>query len=123
MNEATLKGIGGWLLVYLLGPGVVGTISLVGTAQILWSALNRLDQTFLVAQIVANVAGIVLIFALKRPLTRWYHVIFNGAIAAYVISGPLDPETIGLFLAALVWAAYWIRSERVQHTFGGRKVA
>ena len=62
-------------------------------------------------------------FTLKKPLTRWYHVAFNGAIAAYVISGPLDPETIGLFMAALIWGAYWMRSERVQHTYGGRRVA
>ena len=109
--------------MYVIGPGIAGTIFLTGTAQILWSALTRGDQAFLVAQIVANVIGIALIFALKQPITRWYHVLFNGVIAAHVISGPLDPENIGLFMAALIWGAYWIRSERVQHTYGGRKVA
>ena len=123
MNELAIKGIGGWLLVYIAGPGIAGTIFLIGTAQILWSALTGMDQLSLVAQIIANVLGILLIFFLRRPLTRWFHVGFNGAVAAYVLTGPRDAETIALFMAALVWGVYWIRSERVQQTFGGRKVA
>jgi hypothetical protein len=123
MSDSLPRGIGGWLLVYVLSIGLAGTIFLLATAQILWTALPGPDRLFLLAQLFSNVVGIVLIFALKRPATRWYHVAFNGVMAAYLFAGPLDPETIGLAFALLCWGAYWIRSERIQNTFGGRKVA
>lgn len=121
-GEEVISGVRGWLLVYVVGPGILGTLFSVATAQILWSVLPSSDQAFLVFEVIANIVGMALIFTLRQPLTRWFHVALNGIVAAYVVNGPLDPETIALFMAALVWGTYWLRSERVQNTFGGRRI-
>ena len=120
--EHAPSGVGGWLLFYALFPTAFG-----GIAFPIWSLLtgNGIEVPVNVAWeallLILNAIGFFLIFFVRRPLTRYFHIGLNATIAIqYLAVGILDSNMRVVFAGLLVfaiWSGYWIRSKRVRETY------
>ncbi len=119
--EKDLVGIKGWLLFYVIGPGILGTLWGV-TDAIIWGISGHPAYRLIFSVLItANVLGLYLIFAVRKPITRTYHIWLNliwAGFWAFTTVELLDwPQGWGAVLALLIWASYWIGSKRVRATY------
>ena len=115
-----LVGIKGWLLFYVIGPGILGTLWGV-TDAIIWGVSGHPAYRLIFSVLItANVIGLYLIFGVRKSITQIYHIWLNFNWAGFwaftaVESG--GPQGWGAVSALLIWALYWIGSKRVRATY------
>ena len=118
--EKDLVGIGGWLLFYVILQ-ILFTLFTVMVA--LYSPdLARSPDFIEGSAIITTVIGLYLIFGVRKPITRIFHIWFNIIWAGYaafitLISGELGPGGLTAVIPALSWMLYWMTSERVWATY------
>ena len=120
-SEKDLVGIKGWLLFYVIGPGILGTLWGV-TDAIIWGISGHPAYRLIFSVLItANVLGLYLIFVVRKPITRTYHIWLNfiwaGYTLIYFIASGLAAFLIVLVPALLIWPIYWVRSKRVRATY------
>jgi len=122
--EKNLVGIGGWLLFYVI-------LQILSTFGVLFTVVGVLTTPdlarspyFFIAgpAIIATVIGLYLIFGVRKPITRIFHIWFNIIWAGYaafitLVSGELGPGGLTAVIPALSWMLYWMTSERVWATY------
>ena len=121
--EKDLVGIKGWLLLYVIGPGILGTLFTVTDVMMYGSPsgipLHPAYWLIFSVFVTGNVIGLYLIFGVRKPITRTYHIWLNfiwASIAAF--TAVVGTRTgWGMVLGLLIWAAYWIGSKRVRATY------
>ena len=115
-----LVGIKGWLLLYVIGPGILGTLWGV-TDAIIWGVSGHPAYRLIFSVLItANVIGLYLIFGVRKSITQIYHIWLNFNWAGFwaftaVESG--GPQVWGAVAALLILALYWIGSKRVRATY------
>ncbi len=118
--ETDLVGIKGWLLLYVIGPGILGTLWGV-TDAVIWGVSGHPAYRLIFSVLItANVLGLYLIFVVRKPITQTYHIWLNFIWAGFwaftaVESG--GPQVWGAVAALLILALYWIGSKRVRATY------
>ena len=118
--ESDLVGIKGWLLLYVIGPGILGTLFTVTDAMIWGVSGHPAYRLIFSVLITANVIGLYLIFGVRKSITQIYHIWLNFNWAGFwaftaVESG--GPQIWGAVAALLILALYWIGSKRVRATY------
>ena len=89
--EHAPSGVGGLLLFYALFPTAFGGIALP-----IWSLLTGdrfgvlLNFAWEVLLLALNVIGFFLIFFVRRPLTRYFHIGLNTTCLLYTSPSPRD---------------------------------
>ena len=115
-----LVSIKGWLLCYVIGPGILGTLWGV-TDAIIWGVSGHPAYRLIFSVLItANLIGLYLIFGVRKSITQIYHIWLNFNWAGFwaftaVESG--GPQGWGAVSALLIWALYWIGSKRVGATY------
>ena len=118
--EKSLVGVKGWLLLYVIGPGILGTLWGV-TDAIIWGIPSHPAYRLIFSVLItANVIGLYLIFGVRKSITQIYHIWLNFNWAGFwaftaVESG--GPKVWGAVAALLILALYWIGSKRVRATY------
>ena len=127
-----MKGIGGWLLVYLVGSLPVQLFYAAGLSGWFFDyPVGLLATIFLV------LAAPLVMVVLKRPAARAWNIaalwvgaglislrilygVVLGEVGALTISTVAILITIKAFAIAwaMVWTMYFLRSDRVAKTFG-----
>jgi len=118
--ESDLVGIKGWLLLYVIGPGILGTLFTVTDAMFWGLSGHPAYRLIFSVLITANVIGLYLIFGVRKSITQIYHIWLNFNWAGFwaftaVESG--GPQVWGAVAALLILALYWIGSKRVRATY------
>ena len=120
-TESDLVGIKGWLLFYVISS-IFGVLLSVSDPTI-WSGIaGPAERYFVGLTVTIQAIGVYLIFYVRKPLTRSYHIWLNLIYAGFIAFGivGLDwpwPQGWGTVLAFLIWASYWIGSKRVRATY------
>ncbi len=118
--ESDLVGIKGWLLLYVIWPGIIGTLQGVTLALIMGSSDFPAYLFVLPVLITANVIGLYLIFRVRKSITQTYHIWLNFILVGFWAFNAVESGGLALWASALgpsIWAAYWIRSKRVRATY------
>jgi len=119
--EKSLVGIKGWLLLYVIGPGILGTLLTVTDALNLTDSGGSHYFPIEIPLAIATVIGLYLIFRVRKPITRTYHIwtnfIWAGYTLIYFIASGLAAFLIVLVPVLLIWPIYWVRSKRVRATY------
>ncbi len=120
--EKSLVGIKGWLLLYVIGPGILGTLLTVTDALNLTDSGGSHYFPIEISLAIATVIGLYLIFRVRKPITRTYHIWLNfiwAGYTAYYFVAVGTPEILLLMFAPLllIWPIYWVRSKRVRATY------
>ena len=113
------RGVRGWLLFYVIGPGVLGSLMILAE---LMAAKGAWYQGYCLTLLSLNVYGVYLIYTSRTTFTRKYHQWFNGGVCAFnvlVMVTVIDDynaavSQAGAALGVLIWWLYWIRSRRVK---------
>ena len=114
--KSVLVGIEGWLFIYTilrsLGAVLVGV-----QLRVFPDVEGRLAGAFSLTLILV---GLYLLIKVRKPITRNYHIGFNGFFAAifgiFAILTPSLPQWLA-FAESFAWVMYWIRSQRVRATY------
>ena len=119
--EKTLVGIKGWLLLYLIGPGFIGTALRIMDVIVGGPPYDGGYLYFYGMLLTATVVGLYLIIYVREKITQtfqiWLHIIWAG-FWAYVSATLLSwPTGWGMVIGFSFWAAYWIGSKRVRATY------
>lgn len=105
------KGIGGWLLLYVIGQGVGLTLILI---SLLFGLLSPSSQITLIP--LAGTTAIAFFFTITRskkaPL--WNKILLWLALILGVIDAT---HVIANSIGTLIWLRYWYVSKRVKNTF------
>ena len=118
--ESDLVGIKGWLLLYVIWPGIIGTLQGVTLTLIMGSSDFPAYLFVLPVLITANVIGLYLIFRVRKSITQTYHIWLNFIWVSFWAFNAVESGGLvvwGSALGPLIWAAYWIRSKRVRATY------
>ena len=125
-TEKSLVGIKGWLLLYVL-VAILGILLVVTTARSLTDPGALYYFSTDVPLAIATVIGLYMIFYVRKPITRTYHIwlsfIWSGEFLIYYIViglAPLLDVLVALVVIVpllLIWPIYWIRSKRVKATY------
>lgn len=131
MKPKKLKGIGGWLIVYLIAL----IISLISFSAVFFTALNyvlispsgQLNPVLVLmgAIIVLHVFSLILILkrsklAIKCNILALWFVVATMIFSAAEVNKIILLNSIEFYLAlgdAIIWSAYFVRSKRVKNTF------
>jgi len=124
--EKDLVGIRGWLLLYVIlqilwALFFAAIITVVGVLTIPDSA--RSSMFFIPGSgIITTVIGLYLIFGVRKPITRifhiWLNIIWAGWLAfSVVVSGGLGPGLLTAVIPSMIWVLYWTTSKRVWATY------
>ena len=121
-DNSAPRGVGGLLLFYALFPAFLG-----GVVLPIWLVTQTSDfglHYVVVREVILlalNVIGLNLIYFVRRPITRYFHICLNAAIGTElivigVISSDLRAMVTGV-IVLLIWSGYWFRSRRVRATY------
>lgn len=119
--EESLIGIKGWLLLYVIGPGFIGTAWGIKEA-IVWGPLLGGGYLYFCGMLLtANVVGLYLIMYVREKITQtyqiWLNIIWAGSYAFFSATLLSWPTGWGTVIGFSIWAAYWIGSKRVRATY------
>ena len=119
--KKNVAGIEGWLLLYMLGPGIVGTLWALIDAIMLGVAGPAAYRLIYGALLVANYFGVFMILVVWKPITRTYHIWLNIISAGFIVFTIVEivdwRGSSGVVIGVLIWASYWIMSKRVRATY------
>jgi hypothetical protein len=133
------RGIGGWLLLYCLYITVLGPLIVLGLIA-RWMSLRNLgtpDASYLLEAVRVLYGGVVGVFLLmSKPVSLYLLKIYFGMIGAILLLAILRLASVALqthktiFMMpqftsslmsaayAILWFAYFRKSERVRNTYG-----
>ncbi len=139
-----LKGIGGWLILFLIGRFASAAMETYYLFQLIAQARGSYFSdagtslyVILVILILGHIgleASIITLMFLKKMLFRIMFIINVAYIVMVTIGYPLitsgilgthfvlDPTAISSFVAAIPWTIYLFVSRRVKNTFAGKPV-
>ncbi len=121
--EKSLIGIRGWLLFYVIKEILFILVAVVDVLIHPALAVARSPIFFIAAwATIAAVIGLYLIFGVRKPITRIFHIWFNIIWAGWlafitVVSGELGPGGLTAVIPSLIWVLYWMTSKRVWATY------
>ena len=112
-----LVGIRGWLFFYTILRSLGAAVFF--TTQ--WRFIPDVEERLAgILFLTAILVGLYLLIKVRKPITRNYHIGFNGFSTAilgiFAILTPSLPQWFG-FAESLAWLMYWIRSKRVRATY------
>ena len=121
--EKDLVGIRGWLLLYVILQILFTLFTVLGVLTI--PDLARSPDFFIVGSaIITTVIGLYLIFGVRKPITRIFHIWLNIIWVGYwafinMESGELGlgPEGMAAVIPSSIWVLYWMASKRVWATY------
>ncbi len=120
-EEKSLIGIRGWLLFYVILQILFTLFTVLGVLTI--PDLARSPYFFIAGSaLITIVIGLYLIFGVRKPITRIFHIWLNIIWAGYsafnaVASGELGPGGLTAVIPSVIWVLYWMQSERVWATY------
>jgi len=113
--------IRGWLLIYAIGPAGFGVFAALAQVAELWRyGGDNLEWLAGIVLLFAYFAGLYLLIAVRRRITRFYHIGLTGFMAvalALVAVSTNDPAAAAACAGMTVWMGYWTRSKRVRRTY------
>ncbi|MEK6843993.1 MAG: hypothetical protein AABX83_01055 [Nanoarchaeota archaeon] len=139
MPEKQIKGIGGWLLLYLIQLSIGLTIGLISILLVIFGEAYFLDSNPEIKLLIGLFLGFIAIFKTIKKSKKaknwnlqflWFLIFITFLTEAWKIfhvdfSDPIKEllfiEGIStIFLTTLhsvIWIIYWKKSERVKNTF------
>ncbi len=119
--EKNLAGVKGWLLVYAIGPAGFGVLAALGEVAELWRyGGDDIEWLLGIVLLIIYSIGLYLLIAIRKQLTRLYHIGLTGVMAAalaVIAISTSDPVAAIACAGMSVWSGYWLRSKRVRQTY------
>ena len=121
--EKSLIGIRGWLLFYVILEIFVTLATVLDVLT--FPDFPRSPVFFIDGSLtIAIVIGLYLIFGVRKPITRIFHIWLNIIWVGYwafinMESGELGlgPEGMIAVIPSFIWVLYWMSSKRVWATY------
>lgn len=118
-----IKGIGGWLILPTLGfflGGLIYLYEIFAYLPYISDGLSLLGFLLTAGGLFFIVYTLILEFQYKKEFSKWaIFTLWYGFVEIVIISFlTLDYTGIfGVLLGAIIWTAYFKKSERVKNTF------
>lgn len=109
------------MLVYAIGPAGIGVLAALDEVAELWRyGGDDLEWLLGIVFLIVYSTGLYLLIAVRKRLTRVYHMGLTGLMAAAlaVIAISTSDPVAALSCAGMsAWMGYWTRSKRVRQTY------
>ena len=121
--EKSLIGIRGWLLLYVIQEIFVTLATVLDVLT--FPDLPRSRDFFIDGSLtIAIVIGLYLIFGVRKPITRIFHIWLNIIWVGYWAFINMESGELGLgfegmaaVIPSSIWVLYWMASKRVWATY------